>query len=66
MNDALVCALKQLRLSGALQSLEVRLHEARSNQLSHANSSNWWCKTNSWCVRIAPFDADSRLLASAS
>jgi DNA replication protein DnaC len=36
MNDALVRALKQLRLSGALQSLEVRLHEARSNQLSHA------------------------------
>jgi DNA replication protein DnaC len=36
MNDVLVRALKQLRLSGALQSLEVRLHEARSNQLSHA------------------------------
>ena len=36
MNDPLVRALKQLRLSGALQSLEVRLHEARSNQLSHA------------------------------
>jgi DNA replication protein DnaC len=36
MNDALVQALKQLRLSGALQSLEVRLHEAQSNQLNHA------------------------------
>ncbi len=36
MNDALVRALKQLRLSGASQSLEVRLHEASANQLNHA------------------------------
>jgi DNA replication protein DnaC len=36
MNDALVQALKQLRLSGLLQSLEVRLYEAQSNQLNHA------------------------------
>lgn len=36
MNDALVQSLKQLRLSGASQSLEVRLHEALANQLNHA------------------------------
>jgi DNA replication protein DnaC len=36
MNNALVQALKQLRLSGASQSLEVRLHEASANQLNHA------------------------------
>jgi DNA replication protein DnaC len=36
MNDALVQALKQLRLSGASQSLEVRLHEALANQLNYA------------------------------
>jgi DNA replication protein DnaC len=36
MNDALVQALKQLRLSGASQSLEVRLHKALANQLNHA------------------------------
>jgi DNA replication protein DnaC len=36
MNNSLVQALKQLRLSGLLQSLEVRLHEAQSNQLNHA------------------------------
>ncbi len=36
MNNALVQALKQLRLSGAAQSLEVRLHEASANQLNHA------------------------------
>src|SRR5262249_14902398 len=36
MNDALRAALKQLRLSGLLESLEVRLQEAAGNGLSHA------------------------------
>jgi DNA replication protein DnaC len=36
MNERLRNALKQLRLSGVIQSLEVRLHEAQSHQLSHA------------------------------
>jgi DNA replication protein DnaC len=36
MNDTLVTALKRLRLSGLLASLEVRLQEAGANTLSHA------------------------------
>jgi DNA replication protein DnaC len=36
MKDTLTTTLKQLRLSGLLASLEVRLHEAQSHQLSHA------------------------------
>ncbi|HMF12248.1 MAG TPA: IS21-like element helper ATPase IstB [Gemmataceae bacterium] len=36
MTDTLSTALKQLRLSGLLDSLEVRLHEAQSHSLSHA------------------------------
>ena|SRR5271157_1704110 len=36
MTDTLVRTLKQLRLSGLLGSLEVRLHEAHSHRLSHA------------------------------
>jgi DNA replication protein DnaC len=36
MNDSLRTALKQLRLSGLLESLEVRLHEAAGNGLTHA------------------------------
>jgi DNA replication protein DnaC len=36
MNDPLRSALKQLRLSGLLESLEVRLQEAAGNSLSHA------------------------------
>jgi hypothetical protein len=36
MNDALHNALKKLRLSGLIQSLDVRLHEAQSHQLNHA------------------------------
>jgi DNA replication protein DnaC len=36
MNDNLRQALKQLRLSGLLESLEVRLHEAQSHHLNHA------------------------------
>jgi DNA replication protein DnaC len=36
MNETLVRTLKQLRLSGLLESLEVRLHEAHSHNLSHA------------------------------
>ena len=36
MNDALRNALKQLRLSGLLESLEVRLQEAAGHGLSHA------------------------------
>jgi DNA replication protein DnaC len=36
VKDALTRTLKQLRLSGMLDSLEVRLQEAQSSQLSHA------------------------------
>ncbi len=36
MNDRLQSALRQLRLSGLAQSLEVRLQEAAGHQLSHA------------------------------
>jgi DNA replication protein DnaC len=35
MNDALHHVLRQLRLSGLLSTLDVRLHEAAANQLSH-------------------------------
>jgi DNA replication protein DnaC len=35
MKATLVAALKKLRLSGLLESLEVRLHEARSHGLTH-------------------------------
>ena len=35
MNDSLTKALKQLRLSGLLQSLDVRLQEAASHNLDH-------------------------------
>jgi DNA replication protein DnaC len=35
MNDRLLSTLKHLRLSGLAQSLDVRLHEAQSNNLSH-------------------------------
>jgi DNA replication protein DnaC len=36
MNDALVTALRQLRLSGLLETLDLRLQEAAGNGLSHA------------------------------
>jgi DNA replication protein DnaC len=36
VNESLRAALKQLRLSGLLESLEVRLHEAAGNGLNHA------------------------------
>lgn len=36
MNEALVAAIRNLRLSGILQALEVRLQEAAGNSLSHA------------------------------
>jgi DNA replication protein DnaC len=36
VNDPLRQTLKQLRLSGLLESLEVRLHEAASHHLNHA------------------------------
>ena len=35
MNDTLVTSIRKLRLSGMLQSLEVRLQEAAGNNLSH-------------------------------
>jgi DNA replication protein DnaC len=35
MKEALAAALKKLRLSGLIESLEVRRHEARSHALSH-------------------------------
>ena len=36
MNDRLQTALRQLRLSGLAETLDVRLHEAATHQLSHA------------------------------
>lgn len=36
MNDTLIKSIRQLRLSGMLNSLEVRLQEAAGNNLSHA------------------------------
>jgi DNA replication protein DnaC len=36
MNDSLTTALKQLRLSGLLETLDVRLQEAAGHQLGHA------------------------------
>ena len=36
MNDRLLSTLKNLRLSGLAQSLDVRLNEARANSLGHA------------------------------
>ena len=36
MNEALRKTLKQLRLSGLLESLEIRLQEAAGHGLSHA------------------------------
>jgi DNA replication protein DnaC len=36
MSESLRSALKQLRLSGALESLDIRLHEAAGNNLNHA------------------------------
>ncbi len=36
MTDSLIAALKQLRLSGALPSLDVRLQEAAGHNLTHA------------------------------
>jgi DNA replication protein DnaC len=36
MNESLSSTLKQLRLSGMAETLEVRLHEAQGNHLTHA------------------------------
>lgn len=36
MNESLMDKLRKLRLSGLAETLEVRLHEARSNNLTHA------------------------------
>lgn len=36
MNDALLKTLKKLKLSGLAQSLDIRLHEAQSHNLGHA------------------------------
>lgn len=35
MNDALQATLRKLRLSGLARSLDIRLQEARTHQLSH-------------------------------
>jgi len=37
MNDRLQTALRQLRLSGLAESLDVRLQEAAGHQLTHAD-----------------------------
>ena len=36
MNESLTSTLKKLRLSGLAETLEVRLHEAGGNHLTHA------------------------------
>jgi DNA replication protein DnaC len=36
MNDTLITSIRRLRLSGLLESLEIRLQEAMGNKLSHA------------------------------
>jgi DNA replication protein DnaC len=36
MNDTLITSIRKLRLSGLLQSLEIRLQEAAGNRLGHA------------------------------
>ena len=36
MNESLINKLRKLRLSGLLETLEVRLHEAQSNNLTYA------------------------------
>jgi hypothetical protein len=36
MNESMTTTLKKLRLSGLAETLEVRLYEAQSNQLTHA------------------------------
>ncbi len=36
MNDALLTTLKKLRLSGLAETLDIRLHEASGNSLTHA------------------------------
>jgi len=36
MNESLLTALKKLRLSGLIGTLDVRLQEANGNHLSHA------------------------------
>ena len=41
MTDGLQSLLKQLRLSGLLSTLEVRLHEAAANHLDHREFLGW-------------------------
>jgi len=53
MNASLAESLKQLRLSGMVKSLDVRLQEAASNRLTHAEFLELPradCQgTSSWC-----------------
>ena len=44
MNESLLSALKKLRLSGLIQTLEVRLQEAASHNLSHAEFLEMICQ----------------------
>ena len=43
MNESLQTTLKTLRLSGLIQSLDVRLQEAAGNSLTHAESCRMSC-----------------------
>jgi len=43
MNEALRTALKELRLSGITQTLDVRLQEAAGNGLTHAEFIELYC-----------------------
>jgi hypothetical protein len=46
MNPSIQTALRQLRLSGMLQSLDVRLQEAAGHSLTHAEFLELICRRN--------------------
>ena len=53
MNESMTTTLKKLRLSGLAETLEVRLYEAQSNQLTHAKFLELLLQ-DEMLVRIAP------------
>ena len=60
MNDSMFKTLKQLRLSGLAQGLDIRLHEAQSHALSHAEFLELFSRTSCRCVGIGNCNAASR------
>jgi hypothetical protein len=59
MNETLRKTLKQLRLSGLLESLEIRLQEAIGHGLSHSEFLELILQTSWLCVPIANSSGDS-------